>query len=484
MTPAASASGLLSSPPTAAATASRRIPVTHLLNFEVANNEAVRFIGTSPSRKGLSGMGTKGSLVPFNKQRYIHASFRFVCLAGRVPEEYDTPVPWEDVEAVLVPYSPSQSPTCPVCLDSPIIAPRMTCCGHIFCWTCLMRFVAETLRPISASPGSGNKWRKCPICFEPMHEKQLRSVIFQPNVQEIVENDKPTEYDFLLLSKKVGERDPVPFDCNQNDSDGSLANVFSKVTAVSPQWIKENIIAREQAELCTLLEDDYAGPHAQVALTLCEDRKLFLEKALFQENIRASPKKDDAPTLYFHQSVDGQYIFLLPFCIKILKAHFSAYPNFPARLKAPVLELEWHAMTFENRKRFKQLAHLPLGTQFALAEIDLSKIVPAHILRNFKPELQARKEQRDSRLAQKNAPRKASLSYSAVSDFFPSVDDDFVEDEPQSDLTDLQQFPALFAKSPSADQIPTPVWKPAHEPAPGRKKYTISGGSMHYQRKR
>ena len=467
---------ITTSPPSS----SRRIPVTHLLNFEVANNEAVRFIGTSPSRKGLSGLHVRSSIAPFNKQRYIHASFRFLCLGGRVPEDVDTPVPWENVEAVIVPFSPAQLPACPVCLETPIVAPRMTCCGHVFCWTCLLRYIAESARPVSTSPGSGSKWRKCPICFEPMHEKQLRSVIFQSLSQEVSESGT-SECDFVLLSRKVGECDPTLLD-------NAVHDVFTKVSAVTPEWIKENIIGQEQKDLTTLLEDECAAPYAQVALTLCEDRIIFLDNYAAEEEKPMSPpaKREDLPVLYFHQAVDGQNIFLLPLCIKILNTHFRTYSEFPVRLKATVLELEWHAMTFENRKRFKHIAHLPLGAQFALAEVDLTSVLPPSLLKSFEPELAARREQREARLALKNAPRKASLSYSAASDFFPAVDD-FEVLEPESDLTDPQQFPALFPKSASAEEIgKPPVWsQPPLEPTPSRsKKYTISGGSMHFLRKR
>uniref|UniRef100_S4RH60 E3 ubiquitin-protein ligase RNF10 n=1 Tax=Petromyzon marinus TaxID=7757 RepID=S4RH60_PETMA len=56
--------------------------------------------------------------------------------------------------------------SCPICLYPPTAA-RITRCGHVFCWPCILHYLALSDEP----------WRKCPICFEAVHKKHLRSVV-------------------------------------------------------------------------------------------------------------------------------------------------------------------------------------------------------------------------------------------------------------------------------------------------------------------
>jgi peroxin-10 len=52
----------------------------------------------------------------------------------------------------ILPYIPSGSRRCPLCLD-PMKDPTAGECGHLFCWTCILRWTGE-------SAGRG----ECPIC--------------------------------------------------------------------------------------------------------------------------------------------------------------------------------------------------------------------------------------------------------------------------------------------------------------------------------
>ena len=41
---------------------------------------------------------------------------------------------------------------------------KMTRCGHIYCWPCILHYLAL-----------GEKsWRKCPICYESVHDTDLK----------------------------------------------------------------------------------------------------------------------------------------------------------------------------------------------------------------------------------------------------------------------------------------------------------------------
>jgi peroxin-10 len=52
----------------------------------------------------------------------------------------------------VLPYIPTGSRRCPLCLD-PMKDPTASECGHLFCWTCILRWTGEAV-------GQG----ECPIC--------------------------------------------------------------------------------------------------------------------------------------------------------------------------------------------------------------------------------------------------------------------------------------------------------------------------------
>jgi len=54
-------------------------------------------------------------------------------------------------------------PFCPICLDTPCAA-RITKCGHIYCWPCILHYLELDHR----------SWRKCPICHEAIHKSDLK----------------------------------------------------------------------------------------------------------------------------------------------------------------------------------------------------------------------------------------------------------------------------------------------------------------------
>ena len=48
-----------------------------------------------------------------------------------------------------------------------LLPAKITRCGHIYCWTCVLHYLAL-----------GEKtWRKCPICYEAVHQKDLKRYI-------------------------------------------------------------------------------------------------------------------------------------------------------------------------------------------------------------------------------------------------------------------------------------------------------------------
>ncbi|RLN45988.1 hypothetical protein BBO99_00005033 [Phytophthora kernoviae] len=75
---------------------------------------------------------------------------------------------WTSVEQVLLWYDDESQQTCPICMDT-FRAPKITKCGHIFCWPCILRYLSMT----------DKYWRRCPMCFDSVQKGHLRSVQLQ-----------------------------------------------------------------------------------------------------------------------------------------------------------------------------------------------------------------------------------------------------------------------------------------------------------------
>lgn len=107
-----------------------------------------------------------------------------------------------------------------------------------------------------------------------------------------------------------------------------------------------------------------------------------------------------ASEFFFYQSSDGQWLFLCPLNLRMLLAHYSAYPACPPTLSARVLEVEDVAQDEASRRRMRVLAHLPLTATFQLCEVDLSGLLPPGALVPFADELAQREKKRAQRAKQ------------------------------------------------------------------------------------
>ena len=110
---------------------------------------------------------------------------------------------------------------------------------------------------------------------------------------------------------------------------------------------------------------------------------------------------------YFYQAEDGQPVVLHSACVRVLLAHHGGYDSLPLTLEAPIVELERHTQDEDTRRRAAHLRHLPLTTQYAIAELDMTTLVPHAVLKEHGEELRRRETFRKRRA---NAERKAEAA--------------------------------------------------------------------------
>ncbi|GAA5834792.1 hypothetical protein JCM9279_007107 [Rhodotorula babjevae] len=162
--------------------------VSHLLGFTLPPRAPppppTHLPRRSTRRASHSGAGQ--GTAAYTRARFVH-QFRFVVAPDKDYTAHfadpDIHLEWADILQVILPTGGGAlnavatakldqageggRPACPICLSEPTAA-RMTKCGHVFCYPCVLHYLAL------ADPGT--KSRKCPVCHDFIHAKDLKSV--------------------------------------------------------------------------------------------------------------------------------------------------------------------------------------------------------------------------------------------------------------------------------------------------------------------
>ncbi|KAJ3061710.1 hypothetical protein HDU98_002381 [Podochytrium sp. JEL0797] len=161
-------------PPSAQTTQPTRrheISLTHLVNFSFPAREQP---STTPIRRKKSSLHH----VPFNKEKFINANYRFILKPApykRHLQNPDLPLPWAHILQVIIPHPLHTHPHCPICLNPPT-APRVTRCGHVFCLPCLLRYL--DVQKGTATASAAGEYGTCPVCLEYVYAKDVKSCAF------------------------------------------------------------------------------------------------------------------------------------------------------------------------------------------------------------------------------------------------------------------------------------------------------------------
>jgi len=121
--------------------------------------------------------------------------------------------------------------------------------------------------------------------------------------------------------------------------------------------------------------------------------------------LRSHQSASSAPTDYFFYQALLHY-YLAPLDIRILRAAFGEFTNFPSTILPRVERISTgHVVDDEMRKRAKYLAHLPHGCEINLLECDWTDTVPADILETFKPDIERRRKKNSDKEAREEKER-------------------------------------------------------------------------------
>jgi len=242
--------------------------LNHLLNFKSYEPQQTRENHAKKSKQQ--------TFVPFKKERFLQANYHFtVSAAGDYSENVldpDLPIEWENVEQIsLKTYVECN---CPICLEAPTAA-KVSRCGHVFCFVCIIRHLSYSPKYIG----------HCPICGETVSLKELKSVSIE-TVHKFNEGDT---IPFTLLKRAKYSSIPLP-KSYWNLKSESLPRADDPHTKFARFAIIENIttiIQRETKELQQAAWDAHSAqedsiPFVEMAQSELESRQNF---ALQQERL-------------------------------------------------------------------------------------------------------------------------------------------------------------------------------------------------------
>lgn len=252
---------------------SKKQNLNHLLNFHYAPRD-MRNGSEAWNRRRTSNYNHNSNrwLPPvqrhkYNKEQFLQANCQFIVNANA---DYttnladpDTLVDWKLVEQIRL-HTPDRL-SCPICLSSPV-AGKMTRCGHVYCWSCILHYLAL----------SDKSWRKCPICYESVHKSDLKSVVeITQNVMNIgdvvrLRLMRRERGSLIATSVPAEEKEiPAPTDFfSVSEANSQHCQVYSKLLLANVGDVMD-IVECERVQLKLELDDD---PHSP--------ENCFIEQAL------------------------------------------------------------------------------------------------------------------------------------------------------------------------------------------------------------
>ena len=218
------------------------------------------------------------------------------------------------------------------------------------------------------------------------------------------------------------------------------------------------------------------GEEAEEGVTVTD-----LDISTVQSQEAASDSGQPRQVFYFYQSSDGQPIFLHALNVQMLVKQYGALEKCPPVIQAQVniksldiviksdssldvimtslqiLEKEGAVMSDQLRDRLRYLKHLPVSTNFEVAELELCGLVDKETMAAFREQVEARRRARSRKLREERRREKKIRQEEARLLGFPGrmvrVESDYCSaaaSEP-APVGASSQFPAMAAADQEAE---------------------------------
>ncbi|GAX28791.1 hypothetical protein FisN_34Hh001 [Fistulifera solaris] len=447
---------------------SGKVDATNLVNFRFSPPPQ-----PSPHRPNRSSQTNRKK----NQERkspsklfYLHTSPDHAFVLTRIPPKQQTHsfhgpdqiISWESVRMVKQLHTPLTTLECPICLDS-FVSPRITQCGHCFCYPCLIHHVQSV---VFSQPQQTHT--KCPCCSMPIYLDDVRPVLFVTTPFIRVD----TKVTMVKLHRQrqgvcpyLPLRDtwrhtasPHAAPC-QTDPDAPYCKFNYLCPSVLQQHLQTNLkellqesnnkmagiervcqdmaVERVRMELQQAMETMVAETELQhlfsqlnvggvyeahpqqlfatnLHLAQEEDQRSRSESIHSEQSvnsrtsakaIKATMHLDDEEVL-FYQAQDGALVFMNGFNMNCLKHEFGSL--LPDSITAKVLEVETLHLTSSLKTRFRFLSHIPVNSHVLLVEVALGNILSPSTKKHFAKEFHKRQQARQrSKQAEQRAEERS-----------------------------------------------------------------------------
>ena len=339
-------------------------------------------------QKGKTSRNLKGDFVQTNFRYVIDPNFK--CDLSHS----DTLVPWKYVKVVL--FTPDDEYRCPICLETPS-APKITSCGHIFCYPCLIHLFSGYDIKQTSEIISNLEYQSCPMC----NQEISLSLIKMVDIMRLPQRNIGEYCEFILLKKsKFGT---IPLFPDNEDSDtlpyySESHSCYSRFQLLDPAVPEKgyfgaevSLLKREKIQVLSAMEfvDKSEQLYYQLALesTVCrleilhdclEDHS-WGEKKYHQYNFNSNDKKkkeqrnrnkiSNMRYFYFYQDQSGKKLFIHPSSQRQLVQKYGSFDSCPKIIQCKIESIIDIEVTNQSKNEFKLISHLPNSSSCQLCTI-------------------------------------------------------------------------------------------------------------------
>jgi len=449
-----------------------RKPLTanHLLNFNVERN-------LQPQNSRRNRYYAAKHVSNHSPEQFFQANFQFIVQPDFIHEQDpDQYIKWEQVKIVICHEESLQELSkCPICLDPPH-APRITKCGHIFCFTCLLRMFQSSLATQDSSKRVeieggvelevDQRFKQCPLCTEmiALHLLKPVRVLIEP-----IDYKENSMCEFVLLRR---HKNSLITQCTEDYSVCDQYTLpeynrsYSKFCRFQKDSYQEVIQEQLNLELSDLLQlkvsadeeelrfINLAMHQLQKYLQSCES--VPLEAKTQSAHMTDTESDNDDNYYYLYQEQSGQKLFLHPLSSRAILNQYGSFAFAPPRIFARIIELEEITVDAQARKRYKFMSHLPLCSVCRICELDMRPIVSRDALAPLLPKIKKRiavRRQRKQEEERAEKKRKKAQRYN-------------VEERVEVNLDEFESLSSLMSSTkftqpePQLEEskVQAPVW--------------------------
>lgn len=236
--------------------------------------------------------------------------------------------------------------------------------------------------------GDENTWSRKAIRAISEAKEKLQGIGNPPDITRQKASSRPAKDPVAVVADTVEGAAPPGSGPSEELAPSASTDVAHPTAEATPAPTTSDGADRLSENMGKLQVDSESKPHSR-------------SKARGKEAQHALPS--DQP-YYFYQALPQFY--LSPLDIRILKAAFGEYAQFPATILPRVEHISTgHMVDDDLRKRVKYLGHLPYGCEVNFLECDWRDVVVPEVLAQFRTETDRRRKRNRDKEAREEKDR-------------------------------------------------------------------------------